>query len=296
MSPLSLFLCPWWRHLLFLVCCDVVLALLLSFSLFLFLLLSFSFFLFLTFLFSSSFSSPNPFSHWHCCSQKREGFFCVFSFRSWHFLETLRILWSDQVVHHYSAGFDCSSVSAESLPFLSIKNTCVSSLLLLRMRFTLNFPQPKSTYSKPSSFFQYCTSQEIVSGKQGVDIVEVEMIGNYAIKFVVWFFCCSRVFLLILPFRIVFDDFHDTGIFSWSYLRNLGDEKLRFLERFSLSLLTSDADTCESTSRSSERTSWLAFQNVFSAKRKRLFPQRVKKANNIYWNYCPKFYASWWGS
>jgi DUF971 family protein len=46
--------------------------------------------------------------------------------------------------------------------------------------------------------------KKIVGGCRRVQIVEIEPIGNYAI-------------------RIVFDDRHDTGIYSWSYLRELGD-------------------------------------------------------------------------
>jgi len=48
------------------------------------------------------------------------------------------------------------------------------------------------------------SSKKIVSGRRHVKIVSVEPVGNYAI-------------------RIVFDDKHDTGIYSWSYLRELGD-------------------------------------------------------------------------
>ena len=36
--------------------------------------------------------------------------------------------------------------------------------------------------------------------------MEVEPVGNYAI-------------------RIKFDDLHDTGIFSWNYLRHLGENR-----------------------------------------------------------------------
>jgi DUF971 family protein len=46
--------------------------------------------------------------------------------------------------------------------------------------------------------------KKIVAGCRRVKIVEIEPVGNYAI-------------------RIVFDDRHDTGIYSWSYLRELGD-------------------------------------------------------------------------
>ena len=41
-----------------------------------------------------------------------------------------------------------------------------------------------------------------VTGKDDVAIVDVQPIGNYAIK-------------------IVFDDGHDTGLYSWDYLRKL---------------------------------------------------------------------------
>lgn len=45
-----------------------------------------------------------------------------------------------------------------------------------------------------------------VPGKRNVLIARVEPVGNYAV-------------------RIVFDDGHDTGIFTWDYLHRLGHEK-----------------------------------------------------------------------
>ncbi len=45
----------------------------------------------------------------------------------------------------------------------------------------------------------------IVPGKLNVGIAKLESVGNYAV-------------------RLVFDDGHDTGIYSWVYLRELGDE------------------------------------------------------------------------
>lgn len=45
-----------------------------------------------------------------------------------------------------------------------------------------------------------------VPGKKGVAILKVEPVGNYAV-------------------RITFDDFHDTGIFTWDYFHTLGHEK-----------------------------------------------------------------------
>ena len=48
------------------------------------------------------------------------------------------------------------------------------------------------------------SQKTLVAGRRHVGIMAVEPVGNYAI-------------------RIKFDDMHDTGIYSWSYLRYLGD-------------------------------------------------------------------------
>ena len=48
--------------------------------------------------------------------------------------------------------------------------------------------------------------RKTVGGKRMVQITAVEMVGNYAV-------------------RISFDDMHSTGIYSWPYLRALGDER-----------------------------------------------------------------------
>lgn len=45
-----------------------------------------------------------------------------------------------------------------------------------------------------------------VPGKIDVEILKIEPVGNYAV-------------------RITFDDLHDTGIFSWDYLTELGEGK-----------------------------------------------------------------------
>jgi DUF971 family protein len=45
----------------------------------------------------------------------------------------------------------------------------------------------------------------IVAGRAHVGIIDLEPVGNYAV-------------------RIVFDDLHDTGIYSWGYLYELGRE------------------------------------------------------------------------
>jgi DUF971 family protein len=47
--------------------------------------------------------------------------------------------------------------------------------------------------------------KQLVHGRGHVAILRVEPVGNYAV-------------------RLVFDDLHDTGIYSWSYLYELGTE------------------------------------------------------------------------
>lgn len=48
--------------------------------------------------------------------------------------------------------------------------------------------------------------KQIVAGRRHVGILEIEPVGNYAVK-------------------IKFDDLHDTGIYSWSYLYTLGEDQ-----------------------------------------------------------------------
>jgi DUF971 family protein len=49
--------------------------------------------------------------------------------------------------------------------------------------------------------------RQLVFGKRNVGIMKIHPIGNYAI-------------------RIEFDDMHNTGIFSWEFLRELGESKV----------------------------------------------------------------------
>jgi DUF971 family protein len=48
--------------------------------------------------------------------------------------------------------------------------------------------------------------KQLIAGRAEVGIVSLEAVGNYAV-------------------RIVFDDLHDTGIYSWSYLYELGERQ-----------------------------------------------------------------------
>jgi len=51
--------------------------------------------------------------------------------------------------------------------------------------------------------------RRVVAGKRDVRILELVPVGNYAV-------------------RLVFDDTHSTGIFSWDYLFELGDKRAAY--------------------------------------------------------------------
>jgi len=55
--------------------------------------------------------------------------------------------------------------------------------------------------------------ETLVLGKQSVGIREIEPVGQYAV-------------------RLVFDDGHDTGLYTWKYLRELGREQPTLWRRY----------------------------------------------------------------
>jgi len=55
--------------------------------------------------------------------------------------------------------------------------------------------------------------RKLVPGKKNVMILEVQPVGNYAV-------------------RLVFDDLHTTGIFSWDYLLELGRAHTRYWQEY----------------------------------------------------------------
>ncbi len=70
------------------------------------------------------------------------------------------------------------------------------------------YPAELLRVESPSAEVQGHTpsQKQIIAGRRHVGIVELEPVGNYAV-------------------RITFDDLHDTGIFSWQYLYGLGTDK-----------------------------------------------------------------------
>jgi DUF971 family protein len=71
--------------------------------------------------------------------------------------------------------------------------------------------------------------RKLVPGKQNVMILEVQPVGNYAV-------------------RLVFDDLHTTGIYSWDYLAELGREHARYWQDY-LDELTQNNLTREPAAR-----------------------------------------------
>src|ERR1043166_7097545 len=65
--------------------------------------------------------------------------------------------------------------------------------------------------TSPSAEVQGHSPEErkVVPGKRNVAILEVNPVGNYAV-------------------RLMFDDMHSTGIYSWDYLAELGRNQPRY--------------------------------------------------------------------
>ena len=55
--------------------------------------------------------------------------------------------------------------------------------------------------------------RKVVSGRRKVGIVNIEPVGNYAV-------------------RLIFDDLHETGIYSWRYLYELGRDHSSRWQRY----------------------------------------------------------------
>ena len=71
-----------------------------------------------------------------------------------------------------------------------------------------SYPAELLRVESPSAEVQghSASQKQTVAGRRHVGIMGIEPVGNYAI-------------------RIKFDDLHDTGIFSWTYLYDLGRDQ-----------------------------------------------------------------------
>ena len=73
---------------------------------------------------------------------------------------------------------------------------------------SFSYPAELLRVESPSAEVQGhgASQKQVVAGRRHVGILGLEEVGNYAV-------------------RIRFDDLHDSGIFSWQYLRELGENQ-----------------------------------------------------------------------
>jgi DUF971 family protein len=64
--------------------------------------------------------------------------------------------------------------------------------------------------------------RKLQTGKKQVAITAIELVGNYAL-------------------RLTFDDGHDTGIYAWDYLRDLGDNQATYWQQYLTELKEANA-------------------------------------------------------
>jgi DUF971 family protein len=80
-------------------------------------------------------------------------------------------------------------------------------------RFELPFEYLR-VYSPSAEVKGHGPGQEVlVLGKENVRVIAVEPVGQYAVK-------------------LVFDDGHDTGLYTWKYLHELGREQASYWARY----------------------------------------------------------------
>lgn len=69
-------------------------------------------------------------------------------------------------------------------------------------------------YSPSAEVRGHGPGQEVLQfGKESVNITEIEPVGNYAV-------------------RLVFDDGHGSGLYTWDYLYDLGSNRDRYWKRY----------------------------------------------------------------
>lgn len=111
-----------------------------------------------------------------------------------------------------------------------------SELRLTPDRATLEVRFPDAAYTLPAEYLRVESpsaevqghspdQRQLVHGKRAVRIAGIEPVGNYAV-------------------RLIFDDGHDSGIYSWEILATLGREQparwARYLEELETRALTRD--------------------------------------------------------
>jgi DUF971 family protein len=102
-----------------------------------------------------------------------------------------------------------------------------------KIAHTLEVKWPDESYRLPAELLRvYSPSAEVrghapderklQTGKKHVGIRSIEPVGNYAI-------------------RIVFDDGHDSGLFAWEFLHDLGENQDRYWQEYVSDLKSANA-------------------------------------------------------
>ena len=102
-----------------------------------------------------------------------------------------------------------------------------------KIAHTLEVAWPEARFALPAELLRvYSPSAEVrghsaderklQTGKKYVGIRQIEAVGNYAI-------------------RIVFDDGHDSGIFSWDFLHDLGENQEKYWQEYLTDLKVNNA-------------------------------------------------------
>ncbi|KAN0038443.1 hypothetical protein ACTA71_000621 [Dictyostelium dimigraforme] len=127
--------------------------------------------------------------------------------------------------------FNNSIVSYFGRVYTTNKNVFPTEIKLSEKgkRLEISF-ESKNEDSEKSGIIKYSFSSELlrietpsvekskkglsmITGRRDVGIIRIERVGNYAI-------------------RLVFDDLHDTGIYSWQYLFQLGQTKYSRMKQY----------------------------------------------------------------
>jgi DUF971 family protein len=103
-----------------------------------------------------------------------------------------------------------SAVTFSSATPVEIRLRKTSHLLAVQFDDGRSFDFPFEylrVYSPSADVSGHGPGQEVLqTGKEGVQIISVDPIGHYAV-------------------RLVFDDGHDTGLYTWKYLYELGERQ-----------------------------------------------------------------------
>ena len=103
---------------------------------------------------------------------------------------------------------EVQSAKGAEIPVMKVSSARDSLNISFKDGFTYELPAEMLRVMSPSAEVQGHSAEQRVTvpGKRNVKIRELKPVGKYAAK-------------------IVFDDGHDTGLYTWSYLHDLGKEK-----------------------------------------------------------------------